>query len=343
MPTPELAVSIVIPTHNRAPLVGRAVASALATMERDDELIVVDDGSDDDTAAVLASSRERVRYVRVAHRGAGAARNRGVREASRPLIAFLDSDDAWMPDKLALQRTLMARRPDVLFCFSDFAMRDVAGAEHRFYLKHWHKDPRDWNEILGPGVAFSSLGPLPPDRPDFAVHVGDLYPAMMTACYVCTTTLMVRREAGDALRFAEDLPLYEDWECFGRLAGAGRGAYLACETAWNHGHTGPRLIKADALAQTSARIAVLDRIWGADAAFQSTAREDYRRVVAQQHVVRARALITRGRTRQARQALQAVGGGPLAYRALAGLPGPVARGLVTLARVLRRRGPSDIS
>ena len=333
----DLAVSVVIPTYNRARLVGRAIDSALAASATGDEVIVLDDGSTDGTEAALAAYRGRIRYVKTDHRGAGAARNQGVSEARNPLIAFLDSDDEWMADKLALQRTLMTRRPDVLFSFSDFAVRDVDGSEHRFYLARWHEDSRPWDEILGPGVPFSAIGPLPPGRADFRVHVGNVYPAMMNRCYVSTITVMVRRDAGDALRFAEDLPLYEDWECFARLARAGCGAYLACETAWNHGHAGPRLMNADALAQANARVAMLNRIWGADAPFLATAGEQYRRVLARQHLLRARALIKAGRTSEARQELRRAGGGPLAYHALAGLPGPVARGIVTLGRALTRR------
>jgi len=333
----DLAVSVVIPTYNRARLVVRAVASALAAVAKGDEVIVVDDGSTDGTEAALAPYRDRIHYLRTANQGAGTARNRGVREAHHPLIAFLDSDDEWMPDKLALQRTLMTRRPDVLFSFSDFAVReDVDGSEHRFYLSRWHKDTRSWGEILGPGTPFSTIGPLPAGRDDFPVHVGDLYPAMLNTCYVATFTVMVRRDAGAALRFAEDLPLYEDWECFARLARAGRGAYLACETAWNHGHAGPRLTGADALTATSTCIAMLSRIWGADAPFLAAAGEHYRRVLARQHLLRARALIKAGRTSEARQELQRAGGGPFAYHALAGLPGPVARGIVTLGRALTR-------
>ena len=333
----DLAVSVVIPTYNRARLVVRAVASALAAVAKGDEVIVVDDGSTDGTEAALAPYRDRIHYLRTANQGAGTARNRGVREAHHPLIAFLDSDDEWMPDKLELQRTLMARRPDVLFSFSDFAVReDVDGSEHRFYLSRWHKDARSWGEILGPGTPFSTIGPLPAGRDDFPVHVGDLYPAMLNTCYVATFTVMVRRDAGAALRFAEDLPLYEDWECFARLARAGRGAYLACETAWNHGHAGPRLIGADALTAASTCIAMLSRIWGADAPFLATSGEQYRRVLARQHLLRARALIKAGRTSEARQELQRAGGVPFAYHALAGLPGPVARGILTLGRALTR-------
>ena len=102
------AVSVVIPTYNRARLVCRAIDSALAATATGDEIIVVDDGSTDGTEAALAAYRGRIRYVKADHRGAGVARNRGVSEARGPLIAFLDSDDEWMPDKLELQRTLMA-------------------------------------------------------------------------------------------------------------------------------------------------------------------------------------------------------------------------------------------
>ena len=183
---------------------------------------------------------------------------------------------------------------------------DVDGSEHRFYLSRWHKDARSWGEILGPGTPFSTIGPLPAGRDDFPVHVGDLYPAMLNTCYVATFTVMVRRDAGAALRFAEDLPLYEDWECFARLARAGRGAYLACETAWNHGHAGPRLIGADALTAASTCIAMLSRIWGADAPFLATSGEQYRRVLARQHLLRARALIQAGRTSEPGAYAQAI-------------------------------------
>jgi len=330
----HLSVSVVIPTFERATLVPRAVHSALGAVAPGDEVIVVDDGSTDGTEAVLAPYRDRLRYVRTAHLGAGAARNRGVQEARCPLVAFLDSDDEWMSDKLELQRTLMARRPDVLFAFSDFALRDRDGREHRRQLAAWHHDRRSWDVILGPGRPFSTLAPLPAGRGDFTVHTGNLYPALMRACYVSTITMMVRREAGEALRFAEDLPLYEDWECFARLARAGAAAYLDCETAWNHGHPGARLTGADALTTTAARLTMLSRVWGSDAVFLAGSAEAYYRVLSEQHLLRARALLKGGRTTQARCELRLAGGGPLAYRAFACLPEPFARGLATAALAL---------
>ena len=332
-----LTVSVVIPTYNRAHLVARAVASALANVSPGDEVIVVDDGSTDDTAAELAAFGDRIRAIQGRHAGAGAARNTGIASARGDLVAFLDSDDEWMPNKLALQRALFEARPDVLFCFSDFAVRNADGPEERRYLIRWHHDPRPWDEILAPGVPYSSLAPLPAGVGDFRVHIGDLARRLMQADYVMTITTMVRRvESGAALRFAEDVPLFEDTECFGRLAAIGKAAYLDVETAWNHGHAGPRLTDLDTASSTLARLTVLERVWGGDEAFLAQHGDAYRERRAHLYRVRARQLLARGRTREARAALREARSGPLADRLLASLPGFLVRGLFVVRRLFRR-------
>jgi glycosyltransferase involved in cell wall biosynthesis len=329
----RLAVSVIIPTYNRATLVPRAVASALAAMSPADEVIVVDDGSTDGTEQVLSQFRSRIRYTRAQHGGAGPARNFGIDQARNPLVAFLDSDDEWMPDKLALQRALLERRPDVLFCFSDFGVRTRNG-EERCYLQNWHQDPRPWDDILGPGVPFSTLAPLPMGRPDFPVHIGDLYLPYMERPYVMTITVVARREqAADALRFPDDLPTYEDWVCFARLARRGPAAYLDCETAWQHGHDGPRLTDANDYVRATSRLTILRRVWGADDTFLARHRGRYEHVVADQHLIRARALLAYGKTHEARAELDFAGGGPITYRLLASLPASLTRGLIRTRRV----------
>ncbi len=114
----RMPVSVVIPTYNRARLVGRAIDSVLAQSYQDIEILVVDDGSTDDTAAVVARYGEPVRYLPQANAGVGAARNVGVRAARHELIAFLDSDDYWLPGKLAAQVAAMAD-PEVSLCFTN--------------------------------------------------------------------------------------------------------------------------------------------------------------------------------------------------------------------------------
>lgn len=336
-------VSVVIPTHNRARLVRRAVESALLAVRPEDEVIVVDDGSTDGTAAVLAEHQALIRYVPSSHVGPGAIRNLGIREARHPVVAFLDSDDVWMPDKLELQRAVLEASRDAVLCFSDFAHRG-RGVEVRRYLARWHHDPRSWDEILGPGVPFSSFASLPPGRADFPVHIGDLYPTAILGAYVCTSTALVRRDlAGDALRFAEDVFKYEDWECFARVAKMGPAAYLDCETQWNCHHEGPRLSAASGLDDTTARLIVLERVWGLDPSFLALHGDLFQRVVASHRLARARELLAMGRMKEARAELRRLLRAPVAHRLLATLPGPFARMVYGVHRRLsgRRRGAGN--
>jgi len=94
-------VTAAITTYNRAPFLAGALESVFAQSFDDYEVLVVDDGSTDETEAALAPYRERIRYVRQENSGRSAARNRAVREAHAPYVSFLDSDDRWLPDKLA--------------------------------------------------------------------------------------------------------------------------------------------------------------------------------------------------------------------------------------------------
>lgn len=96
-------VSVIIPTYNRAGVIGRALRSVLAQSYRDVELIVVDDGSTDGTSSVLEQFRSHVTVLCQPNRGVASARNLGLVHARGELIAFLDSDDEWLPDKLARQ------------------------------------------------------------------------------------------------------------------------------------------------------------------------------------------------------------------------------------------------
>lgn len=96
----DTAFSVVIPTYNREKLIARAIDSALAQTYPAAEIIVIDDGSSDETSSVLAEYGERVRYIQQVNAGSAVARDNGIRSATHPWIALLDSDDFWRLDHL---------------------------------------------------------------------------------------------------------------------------------------------------------------------------------------------------------------------------------------------------
>jgi glycosyltransferase involved in cell wall biosynthesis len=105
----ERTISVVIPAFNSAGTIARALDSAVSQSRPPDQILVVDDHSSDDTAEIVATfARQGVELIRPPHhRGAGGARNAGVQKASGDLIAFLDSDDEWLPGKLEKQVALI--------------------------------------------------------------------------------------------------------------------------------------------------------------------------------------------------------------------------------------------
>ncbi|MCX6826837.1 MAG: glycosyltransferase family A protein [candidate division Zixibacteria bacterium] len=336
--TSRLSVSVIVPTYNRAHLIERALKSVMGQIGSDDEIIVVDDGSTDNTREVLQPYGESIKYFKIANRGAGAARNHGVSLADRDLVAFLDSDDEWMPGKLELHREIMLARPNILFTFSDFAITDKHGRIMRKNIKRWHNDPRPWHEILGPGTAYSAIAPLPAGIDDFVFHIGDLYPHELGANYIFTGTLVARRHgAGKAIHFAEDTPVFEDWECFGRLARQGPAGYLDIETAWQYSHPGFRLTGTDILRSALSRIKISERVWGSDAVFLQKYSALYQSVISEQYLTVARQYIAQGRKNEATNALANVSDAPMKLRALAGLPGPVLRIFAAARNLLKRR------
>ena len=158
---------------------------------QDFEIIIVDDASTDDTKTLIDSQGdERIRYLRHdARRGAGAARNTGVRVARGRYIAFLDSDDEWFPDKLEEQQRLFSRAPQrVRACCSGYQLHSMETGE--------------LNEVI-PRSRDSWL--------QYLLHVGcNLSPG---------TTLVVDGDVFDEIgHFDESLPRLEDWDWLLRYA-----------------------------------------------------------------------------------------------------------------------------
>jgi len=134
-------VSVIIPTHNRAEVLGRAIASVLGQIWADFQLIVVDDGSTDATARVLAEFDDpRLTGMHQENKGVSSARNRGIAASGGRLIALLDSDDYWMPDKLEKQVRFMAESGFAICQTDEIWIRNGVRVNPRFK----HAKPAGW-------------------------------------------------------------------------------------------------------------------------------------------------------------------------------------------------------
>jgi glycosyltransferase involved in cell wall biosynthesis len=205
--------SVVIPTYNRAHSVGDAIASVLAQTMTDLECIVVDDGSTDDTPALLARIVDpRLRVICGRHAGVAAARNLGVSQARAPLVAFLDSDDLWRPEKLARELAFLERHPEVDAVFSDLEKLD-RGRTYRSFMR----ETDVFRALLGErsypdGVAFTQR---------------EMFLLLLEEVPIKPTALTLRRAAFDkAGRFDESWSSSEDWEFLLRFARAHRFGYV---------------------------------------------------------------------------------------------------------------------
>lgn len=110
-------VSVIMPTRNHGRFLRDSIQSVLDQAEVSLELIVIDDGSTDNTPAIAASFGSAIRYHRQPNAGGAAALNHGLRKARGEFIAILDSDDLWLPGKLARQVRHLRKNPECFFCF----------------------------------------------------------------------------------------------------------------------------------------------------------------------------------------------------------------------------------
>jgi glycosyltransferase involved in cell wall biosynthesis len=225
-------VSAVIPTRNRLELVRRAIASVRSQSYPNVEIIVVDDGSTDGTAETL-SNEEDVRLVRL-HEGLGGAgaRNRGVEAATGDLIAFLDSDDEWLPEKLTQQVPRLLDQPDV-------------GA---VYSRHYSHDDET-------GVRTEVHSNL---------YTGDITEQLFSGrCPRTVSLFTVRREALEEVGgFDENLPGFQDTDLWIRIAERWQFDAVDAPLTVVHNHSGSR-VTTDASVRERAVDEFLSR-WGSE-------------------------------------------------------------------------------
>ncbi len=184
-PNPPL-VSVVIPTHNRVRLLERAILSVLGQSFKDFELIVVDDGSDDSTQELLKRYAGRITVLVQPRKGVAAARNLGIRHSRGGLLAFLDSDDEWLPVKLERQVARFDPTDDFFICHTD-----------EIWLK-------DGNEV--------------PQQEKHRKQGGHFFERALELCLISPSSVMISRTLLDHVGlFDEQLPAAEDYDLWLRI------------------------------------------------------------------------------------------------------------------------------
>ena len=262
-----MSVSVVIPAYNRAHRLPDAIASVLRQGQADLEIVVVDDGSTDNTREVAEAYGTIVKYVYQANAGAGAARNTGIRHATKEFIAFLDSDDRWHDFKLSVQLAMFEACPSVGLVFSDFEIETPGSGSVPHGASIW----------AGRTLTFPAMKRLTLARPEgeswpsdsLECWVGAMYQQLLDELPILTSSVIIRRSAlADRTWYSERVATFEDWEFFAQVARNADVGYITAATTVNVGHADPgRLSKCSALERAQSYQALIERVWLADPAF----------------------------------------------------------------------------
>lgn len=181
-----MSVSVIIPSYNRAHTLSRAIDSVLEQTLPADEILIVDDGSTDDTHDLITQKYPQCRYLQQPNLGVSAARNLGIQSAHSDWIALLDSDDAWLPGKLAIQITELEQQPDIRICHTD---------------EIWIRNGRRVNQMN-----------------KHAKYGGSIFKRCLPLCVISPSSVLLKRELFDDYGwFDTNLPACEDYDLWLRL------------------------------------------------------------------------------------------------------------------------------
>jgi GT2 family glycosyltransferase len=223
-------VSVIVPTWNRAAWLPATVESALGQTVPPLEVIVVDDGSTDDTAAVAARLGPWVRYVRQENAGVAAARNTGAGLARGELIAFLDCEDLWVPDKLEIQLGALAACPEVGWSVTDCTVIDLEDNPVTGPQGFRRVFPPFRGTGLAPAAFFGrdlERRTVRKNGREVAIYTGDPFRLLFSGNFGLPSSALVHRELFEkAGGFDPSWRLAEETEFFHRLATVSRVAVV---------------------------------------------------------------------------------------------------------------------
>jgi GT2 family glycosyltransferase len=259
--------SVIIPNYNNGATLGRAIASVLAQTHPAHEIIVIDDGSKDDSRAVATSFGDKVRYVYQENAGVSAARNAGARLATGDWLAFLDADDTFLPERLALHADWIARDATLDFLLADQDFREPDG---RFM--HRSIDASPFGRAL--------LARHPGQR-DIVLEADEFGPLLADG-FAEIRTLSLPRATFERLGgFPLGKKIGEDLHLVVRLCAASRRAGVVAQSVADYYIYPSSAIRKDVVAAQRAFVATLEELAGDIAAAPAGLRRGLREKIRQ--------------------------------------------------------------
>lgn len=218
-------VSIIVPCYNSERFLGRALDSIVAQTYSDWEIVIVDDGSTDGTARIGRSYVERLgdrcQFFQQANAGSSAARNLGIEASRGELVAFLDSDDEFLPYKLERQVDLFDCCPELGMVYCDYSFVDLNGATHESVF--------DAKESMAREVPLRKIA--------LGHHLcgESLFDLLLREYFIATIVGMVRRDVlGETIRFPRGRSYAEEWLFYLKIVQGCRVGFVSAPLCLHH-------------------------------------------------------------------------------------------------------------
>jgi glycosyltransferase involved in cell wall biosynthesis len=215
---------------------------------------------------VIKAFGNKVSYVYQENQGAGVARNRDIEKAVDEWIAFLDSDDRWLPFKLSLQFAILDTFPEYRAIHSNFRLFDNSGVVVEKGLEYWMFLLRgltsiEWLDFY-PIKHQLYNHDISHDNKLIGIYAGNIFTSLLdSSCANCITLLVHRDCLTPEVRFAENYPTWEDYWFFCSLSERENLIFVNTAVAEQRGHQGPRLTQTEYFKALECHIDIVDRIY----------------------------------------------------------------------------------
>ena len=197
-------ISVIIPTFNRAHLLPRSIDSLLSQTLSAHSVVIVDDGSTDGTENLVCEKYPEITYLKQNNLGVSAARNAGIAATSDEWLAFLDSDDEWLPEKLQCQMDALEAEPEMMVCHTDEIW--IRNGKHVNPMKKHNK------------------------------HGGWIFDKCLPLCCISPSSVIIHRSVLDEIGFFDQsLPACEDYDLWLRVASSYPVLYISEKLVVKHG------------------------------------------------------------------------------------------------------------